>query len=66
MLAPHADVAQLVEHHLAKVDVASSNLVVRSNRKQLFGAAFFMPKYVTVDSSVTLTDTPKKKSLYLM
>ena len=26
----HADVAQLVEHHLAKVDVASSNLVVRS------------------------------------
>ena len=25
-----ADVAQLVEHHLAKVDVASSNLVVRS------------------------------------
>jgi hypothetical protein len=25
-----------------------------------------MPKYVTVDSSVTLTDTPKKKSLYLM
>jgi hypothetical protein len=27
-----ADVAQLVEHHLAKVDVASSNLVVRSER----------------------------------
>jgi hypothetical protein len=26
----NADVAQLVEHHLAKVDVASSNLVVRS------------------------------------
>ena len=26
----YADVAQLVEHHLAKVDVASSNLVVRS------------------------------------
>jgi hypothetical protein len=25
-----ADVAQLVEHHLAKVRVASSNLVVRS------------------------------------
>jgi hypothetical protein len=25
-----ADVAQLVEHHLAKVGVASSNLVVRS------------------------------------
>ena len=27
---PFADVAQLVEHHLAKVRVASSNLVVRS------------------------------------
>ncbi len=26
----HADVAQLVEHHLAKVRVAGSNLVVRS------------------------------------
>jgi hypothetical protein len=25
-----ADVAQLVEHHLAKVRVASSNLVIRS------------------------------------
>ena len=29
-LRTHADVAQLVEHHLAKVRVASSNLVVRS------------------------------------
>jgi hypothetical protein len=28
---PHADVAQLVEHHLAKVRVAGSNPVVRSN-----------------------------------
>ena len=26
----HADVAQLVEHHLAKVRVASSSLVIRS------------------------------------
>jgi hypothetical protein len=29
-ITSYADVAQLVEHHLAKVDVASSNLVVRS------------------------------------
>ncbi len=29
-LAHHADVAQLVEHHLAKVGVAGSNPVVRS------------------------------------
>jgi hypothetical protein len=28
----HADVAQLVEHHLAKVRVAGSNPVVRSER----------------------------------
>ena len=30
-----ADVAQLVEHHLAKVRVASSNLVVRSQQRGL-------------------------------
>ena len=29
----HADVAQLVEHNLAKVGVAGSNPVVRSKRK---------------------------------
>ena len=29
-LTPYADVAQLVEHHLAKVRVAGSNPVVRS------------------------------------
>ena len=29
----YADVAQLVERHLAKVRVASSNLVVRSMKK---------------------------------
>jgi hypothetical protein len=29
-LSEHADVAQLVEHHLAKVGVAGSNPVVRS------------------------------------
>jgi hypothetical protein len=31
----HADVAQLVEHHLAKVGVAGSNPVVRSTRNVL-------------------------------
>ena len=30
MIFTNARVAQLVEHHLAKVDVASSNLVSRS------------------------------------
>ena len=31
---PYADVAQLVEHHLAKVRVAGSNPVVRSSRSR--------------------------------
>jgi hypothetical protein len=40
-LANHADVAQLVEHHLAKVRVAGSNPVVRSrNFEERFLAAF--------------------------
>jgi hypothetical protein len=34
---PHADVAQLVEHHLAKVRVAGSNPVVRSRKHQVMG-----------------------------
>ena len=33
----HADVAQLVAHHLAKVRVASSSLVIRSKYFQYFG-----------------------------
>jgi hypothetical protein len=33
----HAKVAQLVEHDLAKVGVASSNLVFRSNKALLLG-----------------------------
>ena len=38
-----ADVAQLVERNLAKVEVAGSNLVIRSKRKlktQVFGFLF--------------------------
>ncbi len=31
-IGAHADVAQLVEHHLAKVGVAGSNPVVRSKK----------------------------------
>ena len=34
-LDEHADVAQLVEHHLAKVGVAGSNPVVRSRSEAL-------------------------------
>ena len=36
---PHADVAQLVEHHLAKVRVAGSNPVVRSETTHRLGGA---------------------------
>src|SRR5689334_8708175 len=34
----NADVAQLVAHHLAKVRVASSSLVIRSSRPGVFGS----------------------------
>ncbi len=37
ILLTHADVAQLVEHHLAKVRVAGSNPVVRSRELQVSG-----------------------------
>ena len=37
----HADVAQLVEHHLAKVRVAGSNPVVRSEKVSRLRDRFF-------------------------
>lgn len=37
-----AGVAQLVEHHLAKVDVASSNLVSRSSISLCFMTGAFL------------------------
>ena len=33
----NAEVAQLVEHHLAKVRVAGSNLVIRSKKFEISG-----------------------------
>ena len=38
----HAVVAQLVEHHLAKVDVASSSLVNRSTQAPRFASGLFV------------------------
>lgn len=35
VLKTHAEVAQLVEHHLAKVRVAGSSLVFRSNKNSI-------------------------------
>ena len=35
MRMPFAEIAQLVEHNLAKVGVASSSLVFRSENRQL-------------------------------
>ena len=37
-----AEIAQLVEHNLAKVGVASSSLVFRSTKKQSKRTAFFV------------------------
>ena len=36
-----ADVAHLVERHLAKVEVASSSLVIRSRKSRASGFLFF-------------------------
>ena len=38
----YADVAHLVERHLAKVEVASSSLVIRSIKKELLRQFFFL------------------------
>ena len=37
-----AEIAQLVEHNLAKVRVASSSLVFRSKRINIIGSLFFL------------------------
>ncbi len=45
-----AKIAQLVEHNLAKVGVASSNLVFRSfQASEEFSEAFFMPCYLLLE-----------------
>ena len=40
--APYANVAHLVERHLAKVEVASSSLVIRSIKDTVFDRVFFV------------------------
>ena len=55
----HAKVAQLVEHDLAKVGVASSNLVFRS--KCLLAKAFILKGYSPAQM-VELVDTQDLKS----
>ena len=44
--APLADVAHLVERHLAKVEVASSSLVIRSKTKSTHAGAFLFWKEI--------------------
>jgi hypothetical protein len=50
--APNADLAHLVERHLAKVEVASSSLVIRSKKVLtmskdfiFFAGLFQLPEY---------------------
>src|SRR5690554_1208956 len=43
-LHQYAGIAQLVEHHVANVRVASSSLVSRSNFKNTFGCFFYFIK----------------------
>ena len=42
-----AEIAQLVEHNLAKVRVASSSLVFRSSKNRLFSRFFFFCSMAT-------------------
>ncbi len=61
----HAEVAQLVEHNLAKVGVAGSNLVFCSAKFQAFpGLEFFLSSlYLTARALVVeLVDTQDLKS----
>ena len=51
----HAVVAQLVEHHLAKVDVASSSLVNRSTEAPRFASGLFRCLWVFITSGVLLS-----------
>ena len=51
----HAVVAQLVEHHLAKVDVASSSLVNRSAQAPRFASGLFRCLWVFVVSGFLLS-----------
>ena len=47
---PFAEIAQLVEHNLAKVGVASSSLVFRSIKRLPSGSLFFVWMYGLPDS----------------
>ena len=53
--AKHAVVAQLVEHHLAKVDVASSSLVNRSTQAPRFASGLFRCLWFFVTFGVLLS-----------
>ena len=50
----YAEVAQLVERHLAKVDVASSSLVFRSNDKKRGSP----PEYIIICGSGSVGRAP--------
>ncbi len=62
-----ADVAQLVERNLAKVEVAGSNLVIRSNLAVLekSGTAFFLARRIALRLSMSVLAKKKILSLYL-
>ena len=49
-----AEIAQLVEHNLAKVGVASSSLVFRSQNDSLMVVVFFVSGYIVIPPEATL------------
>ena len=65
VLTHNAEVAQLVEHNLAKVGVAGSNLVFRSQNSiydGIFSLSSFVPSCISHASVVELVDTQDLKS----
>ncbi len=61
-----ADVAHLVERHLAKVEVASSSLVIRSKKNHFFGSGFLFYinrlKIMSTDVIIIMNNINARKS----
>ena len=63
-----AEIAQLVEHNLAKVRVASSSLVFRSKKKEVESfdsASFFCLPFTGVSAMLIPQTSPQITQIYL-
>ena len=62
----HAEIAQLVEHNLAKVGVASSSLVFRSKNKKSAEMLTFVLKNITRRGSIICQSSLCTRSAFLL